>query len=49
LTELKAIKTKMPATTIIATIATAIKTISGVESSFFEAGFAKEAGLNATV
>jgi len=40
---LKIIRTKTLATTIIATTATTIKMISGFESSFFEAGLAKDA------
>ncbi len=49
-TGLKGAKTKMLAIKITATAATVIKTISGVESSLFEAGFTEteDAGVNAT-
>jgi hypothetical protein len=45
---LNVMKTKMLAITIIATIVTAIKTISGVESRLFEVGLTKWGGVNFT-
>lgn len=45
---LNTIKTKTLATTIITTIATAIKMISAVESSFLGAGTTETGGLNVT-
>jgi hypothetical protein len=44
---LTVMKTKMLAITIIATIVTAIKTISEVESRFLDVGLAKWGGVNA--